>query len=79
MLCKYYHINFVRFWWLRIEALAEAGDWLELDKFAKSQKSPIGYEPFIDVCMKHHNKHEAQKYLSRVTPKNKVKCCLRVE
>lgn len=33
-----------RFWWLTIEALAEAGDWTELDRFSKSQKSPIGYE-----------------------------------
>ena len=33
-----------RFWWLRIEALGETGDWAELDRFAKSQKSPIGYE-----------------------------------
>ena len=27
-----------------MEALAEAGDWAELDRFSKTQKSPIGYE-----------------------------------
>ena len=34
----------VRFWWLKIEACGEAGDWMELDRHCKSQKSPIGYE-----------------------------------
>jgi len=30
-------------------ALAELGDWTELDRFAKSKKSPIGYEvPIVD-------------------------------
>ena len=33
-----------RFWWLKIEACGEAGDWMELDRHCKSQKSPIGYE-----------------------------------
>lgn len=36
-----------RYWWLRILSLAALGDWTELDKFAKSKKSPIGYE----VCL----------------------------
>ncbi|XP_019620378.1 PREDICTED: vacuolar protein sorting-associated protein 16 homolog isoform X2 [Branchiostoma belcheri] len=45
-----------RFWWLKIQALAEGSDWAELDRFAKSKKSPIGYEPFIDVCLKHQNR-----------------------
>ena len=33
-----------RFWWLKIDALAGAGEWIELERFAKSKKSPIGYE-----------------------------------
>jgi hypothetical protein len=33
-----------RYWWLRILSLSELGDWLELDKFSKSKKSPIGIE-----------------------------------
>jgi len=62
-----------RFWWLRIAALGEAADWGELDRFAKSQKSPIGYEPFLDVCLKNNNKYEAEKYLPKVLQKNKVR------
>uniref|UniRef100_A0A8C5DAU4 Vacuolar protein sorting-associated protein 16 homolog n=1 Tax=Gouania willdenowi TaxID=441366 RepID=A0A8C5DAU4_GOUWI len=57
-----------RYWWLKLTSLADKGDWEELDKFSKSKKSPIGYLPFVEVCMKHNNKYEAKKYVSRVTP-----------
>ena len=33
-----------RWWWLRALALAESGDWAELEKFSKSKKPPIGME-----------------------------------
>jgi len=36
-----------RFWWIKLKALASAGDWAGLETFAKSKKSPIGYEPFV--------------------------------
>uniref|UniRef100_A0A8C8SA41 Vacuolar protein sorting-associated protein 16 homolog n=1 Tax=Pelusios castaneus TaxID=367368 RepID=A0A8C8SA41_9SAUR len=62
-----------RFWWLKISALAEREDWEELEKFSKSKKSPIGYLPFVEVCMKHHNRHEAKKYAARVAPEQRVK------
>ena len=93
-----------------MKALAEKEDWEELEKFAKSKKSPIGYlvgilyrvifsskvsihssllsylfslfpfvlQPFVEVCMKHHNRHEAKKYVSKVTPEQKVKAHLSV-
>lgn len=32
-----------RLWWLKLTALANMGDWEELEKFSKSKKSPIGY------------------------------------
>lgn len=67
-----------RFWWLKITVLAETGDWLELDKFSKSKKSPVGYEPFVDVCLKNGNKYEAQKYASKVRDDNKVKYYIKV-
>ncbi|KAG1669936.1 Vacuolar protein sorting-associated protein 16 [Nymphon striatum] len=60
-----------------ITSLAETGDWLELDKFSKSKKSSIGYEPFVDICLKYENKYEAQKYLTRVKEENKIKYCLK--
>lgn len=67
-----------RFWWLKIEALAEAGDWHELEKFSKSKKSPIGYDPFVEVCVKYERLTEAEKYLQRVQPEHKVKCLIKM-
>lgn len=72
-LCKDFKTPDKRYWWLKIGCLAETGDWLELEKFSKSKKSPIGYEPFIDVCMKYNNKYEAYKYISKIKEENKVK------
>jgi hypothetical protein len=36
-----------RWWWIKLKALVEMKDWEGLDAFAKSKKSPIGYEPFV--------------------------------
>lgn len=77
-LYKDFRVPDKRFWWLKLTALAEKEDWEELEKFAKSKKSPIGYLPFVEVCVKHHNKYEAKKYVSRVTPEQKVKAHLAV-
>ncbi|XP_066993326.2 vacuolar protein sorting-associated protein 16 homolog isoform X1 [Anabrus simplex] len=62
-----------RYWWLRILNLSEMREWTELDKFAKSKKSPIGYEPFVDVCLQHKNVDEAKRYLPKVKDDLKVK------
>uniref|UniRef100_A0A8C3WHN4 Vacuolar protein sorting-associated protein 16 homolog n=1 Tax=Catagonus wagneri TaxID=51154 RepID=A0A8C3WHN4_9CETA len=67
-----------RLWWLKLTALADLEDWEELEKFSKSKKSPIGYLPFVEICMKQHNKYEAKKYASRVGPEQKVKALLLV-
>lgn len=68
-----------RFWWLRIQSLADNGDWKELDKFSKVKKSPIGYAPFVDVCLQKYNNEEAAKYLSRVSEEIKVKYYVKAE
>ena len=62
-----------RFWWLRVQCLADQGNWIELEKFSKIKRSPIGYEPFIDQCLKHKKHIEAAKYLPRVKEELKVK------
>ncbi|KYO29943.1 vacuolar sorting-associated protein 16-like protein [Alligator mississippiensis] len=67
-----------RFWWLKISSLAECGDWEEMEKFSKSKKSPIGYLPFVEICVKYHNRHEAKKYAARVVPEQKVKAFILV-
>ncbi|GCC27552.1 vacuolar protein sorting-associated protein 16 homolog isoform X1 [Chiloscyllium punctatum] len=72
-LYKDFKIPDKRFWWLKISALAEKQDWEELEKFSKSKKSPIGYMPFVEICVKHRNKYEAKKYVAKVSPEQKVK------
>jgi hypothetical protein len=56
-----------RFWWLRLKALVEMRDWESLEKFAKEKKSPIGYEPFVDLCIEAKANPEAAKYVSKIT------------
>ncbi|XP_011699104.1 PREDICTED: vacuolar protein sorting-associated protein 16 homolog [Wasmannia auropunctata] len=68
-----YKIPDRRYWWLKIQCLAEQGLWNDLEKFSKSKKSPIGYEPFIDECLKYNEKLEARKYLAKVKDDLKVK------
>ena len=36
-----------RFWRIKLKALAAVKDWDGLEAFAKSKRSPIGYEPFV--------------------------------
>lgn len=67
-----------RYWWLKISALATRGDWEEMEKFSKSKKSPIGYLPFVEIAVKHHNRYEAKKYVPRVTPEQRVKAFILV-
>ncbi|XP_076871793.1 vacuolar protein sorting-associated protein 16 homolog isoform X2 [Brachyhypopomus gauderio] len=77
-LYKDFRVPDKRYWWLKLTTLAEKEDWEEIEKFAKSKKSPIGYLPFVEVCVKRHNKYEAKKYVSKVTPDQKVKAHLSV-
>ncbi|EGC36173.1 hypothetical protein DICPUDRAFT_32286 [Dictyostelium purpureum] len=56
-----------RFWWIKIKALSIMCDWEELMKFSKDKKSPIGYEPFVEVCLEQKNQIEALKYIPRIT------------
>lgn len=34
-------------WYVKMKALTTNRDWEGLEAFAKSKKSPIGYEPFV--------------------------------
>lgn len=65
------------FWWVRIQILAEQFQWDELEKFSKFKKSPIGYEPFVEVCLKQQRIDEAKKYLPKCRDDKKVKWYIR--
>ena len=64
--------NDVHFFRLRLLALGRAGDFPEIEKTAKNRKSPIGLEFFIKVCMENGRADEAEKYLAKMTGKNRV-------
>lgn len=72
-----YKVPDKRFWWLRIQVLSESFQWDELEKFSKAKKSPIGYEPFVEVCLKQSNVEEAKKYLPKCRNDKKIKWYIR--
>lgn len=59
-----------RFWGLKVGALAEGRFWDVLFAFANEKKSPIGYVPFVEVCLKYDNGEEAIRYLPKVGMKD---------
>eukprot|EP00112_Aurelia_sp_Birch-Aquarium-sp1_P019595 Seg4875.2 transcript_id=Seg4875.2/GoldUCD/mRNA.D3Y31 product="Vacuolar protein sorting-associated protein 16" protein_id=Seg4875.2/GoldUCD/D3Y31 len=76
---KDFSIPDTRFWWKKIQALGAARDWVELEKFSKSKKSPIGYEPFVEVCMKYGpNRQEAEKYIQKVPIDKRTKLYMKM-
>jgi vacuolar protein sorting-associated protein 16 len=67
-------------WWhLKAKNLAIGHQWEELEKFSKSKKSVIGYEPFVNYCMLGSSLQEARKYLSKVPQENKFKCLIKMK
>ncbi|OZJ06505.1 hypothetical protein BZG36_00636 [Bifiguratus adelaidae] len=67
-----------RYWWIKLQALVEIRDWEELDKLAKSKKSPIGYEPFVEECERAKQPREAAKYVMRCDPGVRASLFLRI-
>lgn len=67
-----YKVPDKRFCWLRIQVFAELQQWDELEKFSKLKKSPIGYEPFAEVCLKRSKRNEARKYIIKSRDENKA-------
>lgn len=67
-----YKVQDRRWWWLRIQCMAEHHQWEEIEKFSKSKKSPIGYEPFVEVCLKKNKVNEAKKYIPKCREEKKL-------
>jgi hypothetical protein len=57
--------SFFRFWHLKLRALTETKDWEGLDAFAKSKKSPIGYEPFVRYLAEKGYGAQGAQYVQR--------------
>eukprot|EP01012_Entosiphon_sulcatum_P000743 TRINITY_DN10128_c0_g1_i1.p1 TRINITY_DN10128_c0_g1~~TRINITY_DN10128_c0_g1_i1.p1 ORF type:complete len:838 (-),score=192.58 TRINITY_DN10128_c0_g1_i1:55-2568(-) len=63
---KDFNVPNKRFWWVKLRALCDQKDWESLEKFAK-EKSPIGYKPFVEECLKAGSPAQAGKYIPKVT------------
>ncbi|WRT66892.1 uncharacterized protein IL334_003855 [Kwoniella shivajii] len=63
-----------RFWWIKLKALAESKNWEGLENFAKSKKSPIGYEPFVNhlLSLTPPQPAQAASYVPRCDPKSRA-------
>lgn len=74
-----------------MRAFGESGQWAELNALAKTKKSPIGFAPFLDVCLKQvklrtlpHNSNasfqgeraQAAKYLSLLGQEDRLRFVL---
>ncbi|KAF7316202.1 putative vacuolar protein sorting-associated protein 16-like protein [Mycena indigotica] len=54
-----------RFWYVKMQALVAVGDFDGLDAFAKSKRSPIGYEPFVRALVDAGHPKEAIPFVGR--------------
>ncbi|TEB34385.1 vacuolar assembling/sorting protein VPS16 [Coprinellus micaceus] len=54
-----------RFWYIKLKALAEIRDFEGLEAFAKSKRSPIGYEPFVKHLIEKGYSKDAVGYVAK--------------
>ncbi|TDL22763.1 vacuolar protein sorting-associated protein 16 [Rickenella mellea] len=54
-----------RFWYIKLRALTTIRDFDGLDAFAKSKRSPIGYEPFVRHLVEKGHGKEASTYVAK--------------
>ena len=53
------------FWYIKLQALTEIRDFEGLEAFAKSRRSPIGYEAFVKHLVEKGHLKEALPYVAR--------------
>jgi hypothetical protein len=51
-LCKAFHVPESRWWMIRIQAVVEARRWDALETLANEKRSPVGYVPFVQACLR---------------------------
>jgi hypothetical protein len=61
-----------RFWYTKLQALTSARDFEGLDAFAKSKRSPIGYQPFVHHLVEKGYPKEAAGYVARCDASKRV-------
>jgi hypothetical protein len=74
-----YKLSDNQFWWAKLRALCAIGDFEELERFSRQKKSPIGYEPFAEMCIQHGNRKEAAKYIPKCAAEERFPLYLKIE
>lgn len=62
----------ISFWWTKLQALTEVRDFEGIDALAKSKKSPIGYEPFVQHLVSKSFPKQASAYVPKCDAKVRV-------
>ncbi|EMD35361.1 hypothetical protein CERSUDRAFT_66538 [Gelatoporia subvermispora B] len=61
-----------RFWYIKLQALTSVRDFEGLDAFARSKRSPIGYEAFVRHLVDKGHPSEAVSYVARCDAHKRV-------
>jgi len=67
-----------KYFWLKVRAFGDTQQWSELSGLVKNKRSPIGFEPFINICLKHGAESEAKKYLQFCSNEEKLRACVKL-
>ncbi|XP_077252312.1 vacuoleless1 (VCL1) [Tasmannia lanceolata] len=74
-----FRVSEKRWYWLKVLALATIRDWVELEKFSKEKRPPIGYRPFVEACIDCDEKGEALKYIPKLAdPRERAEAYARI-
>ncbi|VDP06613.1 unnamed protein product [Soboliphyme baturini] len=69
---QYITVSFCQYWWWTIQAYGDAGYWKELEDFAKTKKSPIGYLPFVEIFCKYDQTALAESLMPKLSQTEKL-------
>ncbi|KAJ3552868.1 hypothetical protein NM688_g3925 [Phlebia brevispora] len=61
-----------RFWYVKLHALTEIHDFEGLDAFARSRRSPIGYQAFVNHLVEKGHQKEAVSYVARCDANKRI-------
>ena len=60
------------FWYVKLHALTEIHDFEGLEAFARSKRSPIGYQTFVTHLVEKGHSKEAVSYVARCDSNKRV-------
>lgn len=65
-LAKDFKLSDKKMFFIKIRALAEAHQWDALERMGKEKRSPVGWQPFVDVCIEGDNLPLAAEFIGKL-------------